>query len=105
MSQVIRGVLLEEQERLKRLLKRYSAELDVLPRGSVRQKVIKGKEYAYLVYREGKKVINEYLGSAERKDVQKIMSDAVRAKKIKDGYKDVQHSLKDLERMLRGRTV
>ena len=42
--------------------KRLAAILASLPKGKIKKKVINGKEYFYLRYRKGDKVIDEYLG-------------------------------------------
>jgi len=104
MSIVIRGILEEEKERLVRLVKRYSTDLEDLPKGSLRIRELKGHKYAYLVYREGQKVVNKYLGNASRKDVQELQERVEKAKTIRQLKKDAMASIKEIEGMLRGRS-
>lgn len=62
---IIKGVLEEEYERLKRMEIAYSSKINELPKGSIQIKTIKGRKYAYLVHREGRKVVSRYLNSDE----------------------------------------
>jgi hypothetical protein len=54
---------------------------------SIITKKIGGKEYAYLVVREGKKVIHKYLGPAGSPQVTKIMRDKKEAKGVPEKLK------------------
>ena len=40
-----------------------------LPKGALRRKMIKGREYYYLQYREGKQVKSRYIHAEELKDI------------------------------------
>ena len=51
-----------EKERVEYMLAAYSRELDDLPKGTVVTKTVGRNEYFYLKYRDGKKVITDYLG-------------------------------------------
>ena len=64
-SAVIEGMLKEELARNERMIKRYQAELDSLPKGTIVKRIINTDEYYYLNYRENKKVISKYLGKAD----------------------------------------
>jgi hypothetical protein len=61
---VIESMLSEEKERNLDMQKSYSDEINNLPKGSVTIKKIGNNEYCYLKYRQGKKFISEYMGSA-----------------------------------------
>ena len=61
----LKGVLKEEVDNAMRLHKRYKQEMALLPKGSLVEKVIKGRKYYYRVYRnENSKVCFEYLGKS-----------------------------------------
>lgn len=61
---LIQSIVTEELNRNLSMQKQYEQETDKLPKGSL----ICKKHYYYLQYREGKKVITDYIG----KDQQKI---------------------------------
>lgn len=63
---IIRDTLEEELERNMRSCLAYQREIDTLPRGSITIRTRHGRPYCYLKYREGKKVITEYVGSEEK---------------------------------------
>jgi hypothetical protein len=52
----------KEKERIDYMLSAYIKQLDELPKGSVAAKTVGNRVYYYLKYRDGKKVITEYLG-------------------------------------------
>ena len=55
------GVLKEEYERLKDKKQDYENKLNELPKGTLIRKKIKGHEYIYLSYRDGKRVKTDYI--------------------------------------------
>ncbi|KJR97367.1 MAG: hypothetical protein VR68_13035 [Peptococcaceae bacterium BRH_c4a] len=59
-------VLKEELERLKDMEKGYLEKISGLPRGSIKKKIIKGRPYYYLMYREGPRVRTKYLKLSEQ---------------------------------------
>jgi len=59
---VIKGVLAEELENSLRMSKEYDQVLSKLPQGCLAVRKIRGREYFYLVKREGKKVRYLYKG-------------------------------------------
>jgi len=64
---------------------------------------VKGNEYAYLAFREGKKVVQKYLGSIHKPEVQEVVKQGEERKRIKSEYREVKKDLKEIERMLGGR--
>jgi len=61
MSLMLRTVQ-KEKERITHMLAAYERRLDDLPKGSVSAKTIGNNVYYYLKYRDGKKVLTDYLG-------------------------------------------
>lgn len=59
---IIKSVLKEELANSCRMKRRYEQDLAKLPKGSLVRRKIKGREYYYLVYREGVKVKSDYMG-------------------------------------------
>ena len=63
----------QEQQRIERMISQYEAELSRLPKGVLITKSIKGNQYYYLQYRNGRKTVSEYIGRKSDKveDLQK----------------------------------
>ena len=65
MASVLEEILLEEYDRSARMINALDAEIASLPRGSIREKIIKGRVYYYLQYREGSRVRSVYVPKAD----------------------------------------
>ncbi len=52
-----------ELNRIEKMISDYESELHDLPKGSLSKKCIRGNEYYYLQYREGKKAVSQYIGN------------------------------------------
>jgi len=65
---VIEGVLQEEKERNLWMQDIYLKEISELPKGSIVKKSKPSGDYYYLKYRNGNKVVSDYLG----KDIEKV---------------------------------
>lgn len=57
----------QEQQRIERMISQYEAELSHLPKGVLITKSIKGNQYYYLQYQNGKKIVSEYIGRKSHK--------------------------------------
>jgi len=65
-SKIMNGVLDEEYERLVKLEKFYTEEIQKLPKGSIMERKINGKSYFYLKFRDQTgKVISKYIKKAD----------------------------------------
>ena len=56
---------LEEYYTIEKKLKQLKSSLSEYPKGAIRRRSIKGKEYFYLQYREGKQVKSDYIRADE----------------------------------------
>lgn len=63
----------QEQRRIERMITGYETELARLPKGVLTTKSIKGNQYSYLQYRDGKRTISEYVGKDKEK-IEKLQS-------------------------------
>lgn len=73
------------------------AKLALLPKGSIKAKVISGEQYYYLRFRKGKKVVDEYIG----KNVPNELRDKIKErKKLEAELKQVKKGLILLNRKL-----
>lgn len=77
----IRGVLAEELKNSERLLIKYQEAMAALPKGSIVEKKIKGRVFAYLAYRDGARVKFDYKGKISPEEKAKYAeAKALRAK-------------------------
>ena len=97
---VLEDVLREEYVRSLRLSHLMEKELATLPKGSVRVRVIRGREYYYLNHREGDRVISDYIPASE---VEVVRTMVARRKELKAALKEQERSRKQIERALGGR--
>lgn len=102
---VLRGILKEEKQRLKALLRMYGSEVKALPRGSISVKHIRNGEYAYLAYRKQGRVHFDYLGAASSEPVQKMNEKVAERRKLESLVKRAKDNLKEVEGMLRVRAA
>lgn len=102
---VLRGILKEEKQRLRALLKMYGSEAKRLPRGSISLKRIRNGQYAYLAYRKEGRVHFEYLGVASSEPVQIMSKKIVERRKLESLVKRAKENLQEVEGMLRVRAA
>jgi hypothetical protein len=102
---VLKSVLKEEEKRLQSLSKMYRKKIDSLPKGSISLKKIRNGQYAYLAYREGKKVCFTYLGNASSDEALKMKAKIQERKKIESLMKQTIVNLHEVQGMLRGRAA
>ena len=88
---VIHGMLEDEYRRSQEVVKALLAKADKYPRGAlnVRRKQIKGKEYLYhyLVWRDGKKVVNLHVAEQDLPALQKQIEEREKYRKEIHAYK------------------
>lgn len=63
---IIKETLKEELDRSVRSRRAYELECAKLPRGSVTVRTRGNRAYCYLKYREGDRIVTEYVGAAEK---------------------------------------
>lgn len=67
---LIKSVVLEEERRNAEMIATYEKELKSLPKGNLSIKKIGNNEYYYLKYRNGKKIVTDYIGKDKGKIAQ-----------------------------------
>lgn len=98
----IKGVLKEELDNSRALVKRYDQEVEKLPKGSLIKKNIRGHWYYYVIMRKQGKVKFEYKGKdVAKEEIQRY----AQAKKMRLKYRQLRSKakkqIKFLERALR----
>ena len=92
-------MLLEEYERSERLCRLMREELASLPKGSVRVRVIRGREYYYLNHREGSRVVSDYVPASKVDDLRAKVS---RRRELKVALKEQKRVCEQISRAARG---
>lgn len=94
---VMEEVLLEEYDRSIRISNALEEEIKNLPKGSLQKKVINGKEYWYLQYRENDSIKSDYvkIDNLERikNDIAKRKSDIVALREQKKSQRMIEKAL------------
>lgn len=96
---LILTTILQEKERIDRMLKKYQEELEKLPKGTISEKKAGQSAYFYLKYRDGKKVISQYI---PKKDVEDIRKQVERRRHIETMIRSLQEERAIAEKALEG---
>lgn len=97
---LVAGILEEELERLKSLLRRRTERLSVYPKGSVRIKKIGGREYLYRVYRERSKIISKYLCSRTNPMAEHYLKENSSRQELKKSIKEIHTDISNIGKSL-----
>lgn len=93
------SLLIEKEEcRNRNMISKYSKELASLPKGSINTKNKNGKNYYYLVFRDGQKVISRYIGKDENQ-VAEIKEQLARRKQVQEILKKLEQERKQILKM------
>ena len=96
---MIREMLEEELDRNARAQEAYAAERDRLPKGSVTVKRRGGKEYCYLKYRDGSRIVTDYVGKAPIVETE-LRASVARRKEIEATIRQLRVERAYIERAL-----
>ena len=96
---MILSTILQEKERIDRMLAKYQEELETLPKGTISEKKVKQSTYFYLKYREGKKVISRYI---PQKDVEAVREQVEKRRHIETMIRSLQEERAIAEKALEG---
>ena len=96
---LILSTILQEKERIDRMLAKYQEELGMLPKGTISEKKVKQSTYFYLKYREGKKVISRYI---PQKDVDAVREQVEKRRHIETMIRSLQEERAIAEKALEG---
>ena len=96
---MILSTILQEKERIDRMLAKHQEELEMLPKGTISEKKVKQSTYFYLKYREGKKVISRYI---PQKDVDAVREQVEKRRHIETMIRSLQEERAIAEKALEG---
>ena len=94
--EVLKGILDESKEYYEKEQKELDKEISKLPKGSIKKRKFGCKFYYYLQYREGDKILQDYLGKSEPKE---IINKLKKRKALKKELKKVKDALKLLSKV------
>lgn len=90
MMNMILTTITQEKKRIEYMLAKYKQEQDRLPKGSISEKVVGNRVYYYLKYREGKKVLSQYISKSQ---IGEIREQIEKRKHIEAMIKSLQEEL------------
>lgn len=96
---LILTTILQEQQRIEYMLERYQEEISKLPRGTISEKQTNGKTYYYLKYRDGKKVVSQYI---KKDEIEALRKQIERRRHMEKMIKSLQEELGIAKRALEG---
>lgn len=94
---ILKGILKDSFAYYVDLERRLQARLKELPRGSVFRRRIGRKDYYYLNYRQGARVVSRYLG----KEASGVEKEVKERRLIEQQLKDVRENLRMIARLVR----
>lgn len=100
---VIFHVLKEEFERLQETEHGYSKAIAVMPRGTPSIHIRRNKKYLYLQYRDGDRIIHDYIGPQGSDKAKETLEKVAQRKRYEKLLKETKSALKDVKKALRGK--
>ena len=89
----------QEKQRIEYMLAKYQSELSALPKGTISEKTVGEKTYYYLKYRDGKKVVSQYISKKEIENVRALVE---RRRHIEAMVKSLQEEKAIADKVLEG---
>ena len=89
----------QEKQRIEYMLLKYQNELSSLPRGTISEKTVGEKTYYYLKYRDGKKVVSQYVSKKEIENVRALVE---KRRHIETMVKSLQEEKAIADKVLEG---
>lgn len=89
----------QEKQRIEYMLGKYKEELSALPKGTISEKTVNGKTYYYLKYRNGKKVVSQYVS---KKEIENVRSLVEKRRHIEAMVKSLQEEKAIADKVLEG---
>ena len=94
---MILTTVMQEKQRIEYMVSKYREEYERLPKGSISEIQKGAKKYYYLKYRDGKKVISQYV-SKER--IEEVRAQVEKRKHIEAMLKSLQDELAIADKIL-----
>ena len=101
MDSVLKSVLEEELERNLQKQRVFSSELRKHPKGSLVIVEIHGDKYLYRKYRDGNKIISNYIGPINSESANKAYKDREQYIKLKQDIKELEEEENKLRKAIK----
>jgi len=98
---LLEEIVLQERQRIERMMRSYEEELTTLPKGTLVKKKIRNNIYFYLQYRDGKKMLSQYVGKAENR-ILEVQQQLERKKQVEAILNKLHDELELANKMLEG---
>lgn len=102
---ILKGILEEHLKNAIRLKKDYINAIERLGRGSIIKKRIYNNDYYYNEYREGSRVIFDYLGKLNPEEIQVLLGKRHQRKEYKKMVKELDKQIRFLRKALRAKEI
>jgi hypothetical protein len=100
MSYII-NLVSDEANWIRVLIKKYEKQLLLLPKGTLQIRRRRKNEYYYLSFRDGKRIITNYVGKDEKK-INEVKEGLEKRKHIEDILRQLNRELSVAKRVLEG---
>jgi len=100
---VIFHVLKEEFERLLETERSYAKAIADMPRGAPRIQQRRNKRYLYLEYRDGSRVVHDYIGQQDTNKSKNVLEKVAQRRRYEKLLKETKTALKEVRKALRGK--
>ena len=87
---MILATIAQEKKRIEYMLTKYQEEYDQLPKGSLSEKKVGERTYFYLKYRDGKRVVSQYISKSH---IDEFRTQIEKRKHIEAMIKSLQNEL------------
>jgi len=94
---MILATVSREKKRIEYMLKKYKKDQERLPKGTVCEKNVGNRVYYYLKYRDGKRVVSQYISKAR---ISEIREQIEKRKHIEAMIKSLQEELSIASKIL-----
>ena len=95
---IIHDALREEQERLLEQEQAYKQQLAMRPKGRMQNKLMAGKKYPYLTYREGGKVKTRYVKPEE---LEQVAAQVIQRQQFEKALKSIRADLRVIGKVVK----
>ncbi len=92
---ILKDILKESKQHYMEAKRKIEKKLLLLPKGSIKERVISGRKYYYLQCRKGKKVMQKYIGKVKP---DKLIKQLRERRLLKVELRKVNEALKVLKR-------
>lgn len=95
------NLISDEAKRIRALKENYVQQLSVLPKGTLRTRIRGKHEYCYLSFRDGEKIITDYVGKDEKR-INELKQSFEKRKHIEAILRQLDRELSVTKKILEG---